>query len=193
MPKILKIKTVSKSNISSLTCRGIKSSMLDPIKLIRNILDKVYRHLLFYIENEFVRLYEKLSPSVTGIDAAITRVKKSKSGEWGSSIEMEGDFGDLYSNCNKDLLEKCIIKAGKIAKLKPESIDYVLKLMKVSMNHSYFKEPKGIFKTLNGFSMGDNSAARGSEIILRIYEKDIFGKIHNKNLENTHKIPKIQG
>ena len=185
MPKILKMKTISKSNISNLTCRGIKSSMHDPIKLVQKILDNIYSHLLFYIENEFVRLYGKLSPSVTGIDEAITRVKKSKTGEWGNSIEMEGDFGDLYSNCNKELLEKCIIKAGRIAKLQPESIDYVLKLMKVSMNHSYFKEPKGIFKTLNGFSMGDNSAARGSEIILRIHELDIFRNINHKKLENT--------
>ena len=53
------------------------------------------------------------------------------------------------------------------------------------MNHSYFKEPKGIFKTLMGFSMGDNSAARGSEIILRIFELDIFGKLHEKGLESN--------
>ena len=55
--------------------------------------------------------------------------------------------------------------------------------MSVSMNHSYFKEPKGIYKTLNGFSMGDNSAARGSEIILRIFELKIF-----KNYKNTNYI-----
>ena len=41
------------------------------------------------------------------------------------------------------------------------------------MNHSYFKEPTGIY-TLEEFSMGDNSAARGSELILRIYELQIF-------------------
>ena len=185
MPKILKLKIVAKSNISNLTCRGIKSSMLDPVKLIQKILDKVYSHLLFYIENEFIRLYGKLSPSVTGIDEAIARVKKSKMGNWGKSIEMEGDFGDLYSNCNKDLLEKCLIRVGKVANLKIESVEYVLTLMKVSMNHSYFKEPKGIFKTLKGFyfSMGDNSAARGSEIILRIFELDLFSKLHKKRLE----------
>ncbi len=54
----------------------------------KKILDNIYSHLLFYIENEFVRLYGKLSPSVTGIDEAITRVKKSKTGEWGNSIEI---------------------------------------------------------------------------------------------------------
>ncbi len=53
------------------------------------------------------------------------------------------------------------------------------------MTHSYFKQPKGIFKTLKGFSMGDNSAARGSEIILRIYELEIFKKIHRLKLEKN--------
>ena len=42
------------------------------------------------------------------------------------------------------------------------------------MMHSDFKEPGGIFKTMKGFSMGDSSAACGSEIILRIFELRIF-------------------
>ena len=137
MPKILKLKTISK--VSNLTCRGIKSSVNDPINLIQKILDKVYSHLLYYIEIEFTRLFGKLSPSVTGIDEA--RVKSSKTGEWGKSIEIEGDFGDLYSNCNKDLLENCLNTVGNICKLEPESLDYILNLLKVSMNHSYFKQP----------------------------------------------------
>ena len=45
------------------------------------------------------------------------------------------------------------------------------------MDHSYFKEPTGIFKTLNGFSLGDKSAARGSKIILRIADMDIFNSL----------------
>ena len=49
-----------------------------------------------------MRIFGKLSPSVTGIDEAIDRIKKSKTGNWGESIELEGDFGDLYSNCNKN-------------------------------------------------------------------------------------------
>ena len=53
------------------------------------------------------------------------------------------------------------------------------------MNHSYFKEPTGIFRTLEGFSMGDNSAARGSELILRIHELDIFKKIYEKKLQTS--------
>ena len=53
------------------------------------------------------------------------------------------------------------------------------------MNHSYFKQPNGTYETLNGFSMGDCSAARGSKIILRISELKIFKKLHlGKNMNN---------
>ena len=54
------------------------------------------------------------------------------------------DLGDLYSNCNRELSEKCMKTAGKIYKL--ELLDYILKLLRVTMNHSYVKQPKGIFK-----------------------------------------------
>ena len=126
-----------------------------------------------------MRIFGKLSPSVTGIDEAIDRIKKSKTGNWGESIELEGDFGDLYSNCNKNILEKCIIKACQIAKISTSSVDYIVTLMKCFMDHSYFKEPTGLFKTLEGFSMGDNSAVRGSELILRIYELNIFKELRD--------------
>ena len=54
------------------------------------------------------------------------------------------------------------------------------------MDHSYFKEPTGIFKTLKGFSMGDKSAARGSEIIVRIAEIEIFNSLScHKILKNV--------
>ena len=61
-------------------------------------------------------------------------------------------------------------------------------LIECIMNHSYFKQPTGTYKTLNGFSMGDCSAARGSELILRISELKIFKKLRNdKNLTNISK------
>ena len=185
MPKVLKLKTINKDNVENLNSRGIKSSMNDPIKLVQKTLDKLYNHMLFFIEREFLRLFGALSPSVTGVSEAIERIKKSKTGNWGTSIEMEGDFGDLYSNCNKKLLKSCIIKAGKIAKLERDSVDYIIKLMECSMSHSYFHEPQGIFKTLEGFSMGDNSAARGSELILRVFELDIYKSIYDRKL-NKH-------
>ena len=50
------------------------------------------------------------------------------------------------------------------------------------MTKSYFKEPNGIFKTLAGFSMGDIAASRGSEVILRGPELEIFRKLKQKNL-----------
>ena len=118
MPKVQKLKEISKNTVSELTCRGIKSSMNDPIKRVQITLDKIYSHLLFFVEQEFTRIFGKLSPSVTGINEAIERIKAFTTGEWGESVELEGDFGDLYSNCNKNLLEECIIKACKIAKIR---------------------------------------------------------------------------
>ena len=129
MPKLHELKEISKGTVENLTCRGIKSSMKDPIKRLQISLDKIYSHLLYFVEKEFSRLYGILSPSVTGIDEAMERIKKSKTGFWGSSIELEGDFGDLYSNCNKSLLESCINKAFKIAGLNSESVYYILNLI----------------------------------------------------------------
>ena len=185
MPKILKLKRISKENVEDLNCRGIKSSMHDPLKIVQKALDKIYSHLLYFIENEFWRRYGRLSPSVTGIEEAIERIKKTHTGNWGESLELEGDFGDLYSNCNKELLEECLKQSCKLAKFSQESIEFILNLMSVSMNHSYFKEPKGIYKTLKGFSMGDNSAARGSELILRIFELKIFKKLQERKLHKN--------
>ena len=73
-PKVLKLKEVSFSNISKLTSRGIKSSKKDPIKIVQKILDKIFNHLLFYVENEFNVKFSKWSPSVGGIDEAINRI-----------------------------------------------------------------------------------------------------------------------
>ena len=74
MPKLQKLKEINKDNTKHLTCRGIKSSMKDPIKREQIILDKIYSHLSYYVEKEFTRMYGVLSPSVTGIDEAVERI-----------------------------------------------------------------------------------------------------------------------
>ena len=135
--------------------------------MVQKILDKVFNHLLFYIEEKFKSLFGIISLSVTGVVEAIKRIKETKTGEWGKSIELEGDFSVLYSNCNNNLLLECVLEGCKCAKLHDSSISYIRLLIKCIMIHSYFKEPSGIFKTLKGFSMGDCSAARGSEIIFK--------------------------
>ena len=53
------------------------------------------------------------------------------------------------------------------------------------MNHSYFLEPTGTFRTLKSFSMGDCSAARGSEIILRVYEFEIWKKLVSRGFKKN--------
>ena len=79
-PKILKLKEINYENVIHLTSRGIKSSMKDPIKVVQQILDKIFNHLLFYVENKFNLKYSKLSTSVCGIEEAISRISDSKTG-----------------------------------------------------------------------------------------------------------------
>ena len=188
MPKILKMNTISRSGLPSLKSRGIKSALKDPIRMLQKSLDKIYSHLLNELECAFTRRFNILSPSVSGVDEAITRTQSSSTGSWGNSVELEGDFGDLYSNCNVNLLLSCLKRACKIAKFSNFSFLYIKQLVVCSMTHSYFKEPSGIFRTLMGFSMGDCSAARGSEIILRVYEFDIWKKLFFLKMhKNVHR------
>ena len=50
------------------------------------------------------------------------------------------------------------------------------------MNHLYFTEPLGNFRTLKGFSIGGCFAAHGSKIIQTVYEIKIFTKLARNNL-----------
>ena len=103
-PKIHKLKTVSYEKISELKSRGIKSSMKDPIKNIQVILDRIFDHILFYMEKHFHQRYGRMSPCVTGVLEAIERIKAADSGDFGESIEFEADFSDLYRNLYNNFL-----------------------------------------------------------------------------------------
>ena len=93
-----------------LKSRGIKSALNDPIYTIQKAIDKIYNHLLNEIECAFVRRFNILSPSVNGVDEAVSRIQLSRTGDWGKSVELEGDFGDLYSICNAKLLLDCLLR-----------------------------------------------------------------------------------
>ena len=80
MPKILKMKSISRSHFPNLTSRGIKSALHDPIKVVKKTLDKIYSHLIYFFEKTFISRFNLLSPSVNGIDEAIERIKSSKTG-----------------------------------------------------------------------------------------------------------------
>ena len=174
MPKVLKLKTIAPESVPFLKCRGIKSSMSDPIKSVQLALDHVFNHIIFYQEKHFVYKFGRNSPSVTGVDEAIFRHKKTKVGPFGHSLEVEADFGNLYSFCNMDLLKHHVAKGLKLAKITDASKDYIFNLIEVEMTRSYFKEPSGIYRTLLGFSMGDHAVARGSEVILFSCEIDTY-------------------
>ena len=95
MPKILKMKTISRSNLPILTSRGIKSALYDPDKAVQKTLDKIYGHLLHYVKQSFTSKFNLMSPSVNRIDEVIMRIKASKTGEW----ELEGDFSYSLQVC----------------------------------------------------------------------------------------------
>ena len=48
--------------------------MKDPIKIVQKILEEVFNHLLFYIQEKFKDLFGILSPTVTGVKEAIHRI-----------------------------------------------------------------------------------------------------------------------
>ena len=91
----------------------------------------------------------------------------------------------MYSNCNRDLLKRHVRHGAELAGLAENTIQYIFNLIHVNMEHSYFKEPSGIFHTTRGFSMGDNSASRGSEVILRDSELGTFAELQAHSLLHT--------
>jgi hypothetical protein len=167
LPKIQKLSKVDHTQVHLLRCRGIKSSLNDPIKIIQKVLDNVYSHLLFFIEAEFNTRYGRMSPSVSGVNEALERVKRLNTGAWGTTAQLDADFENMYSNCHKELLKRHVRHAAELAGFSEESIQYIFNLIHVNMEHSYFREPSGIFHTTRGYSMGEMSASRGSEVILR--------------------------
>ena len=181
-PKIQKMKNVDFEHIHQLKSRGIKSSMKDPIKRIQIVLNRIFEHLLYFVEKEFHNKFGKLSPSVTGTNEALERIRGATSGPCGKSLEGQSDFSDLYSNCSSTLLIAAVKRACILAEFSQETIDYILDLIEVNMAHSYFKEPAGIFHTESGFSMGDICAASGSELILRISELDTYQALSDNDL-----------
>ena len=65
--------------------------MKDPIAVIEKVLDKFYSYLLHILENDFIREFGFLSPSVTGVTEAIDRIKNHITGIWGQLMFLEGD------------------------------------------------------------------------------------------------------
>ena len=182
LPKIQKLTKVDHSEVERLRCRGIKSSLQDPIKIIQKALDSIFGHLLYYIEEEFISKFGRLSPSVSGVNEALERIKHLKTGAWGTTAQLDADFENMYSNCHKDLLKLHVRHAAELAGFSEDTIQYIFNLIHVNMEHSYFKEPHGIFHTTRGYSMADMSASKGSEVILRDSELGTFTALKSRDL-----------
>ena len=182
MPKVAKLKEINYASIKELKSRGIRSSLNDPLKIIQSVLNKIFGHILYFMEKHFHERFNRLSPSVTGINEAIQRITEVEHGEWGQSLEVQSDFSDLYSNIDEKLLKHNIAIGCKLANISESSQAYIFHLVEINMRNSYFKEPEGIFRTLTGFSMGDLCAADGSLLVLRGDEISIYVNLHNANL-----------
>ena len=182
LPKIQKLTKVDHSEVDRLRCRGIKSSLWDPIKIVQKALDSIFGHLLYYIEEEFISKFGRLSPSVSGVNEALEGIKHLKTGAWGTTAQLDADFENMYSNCHKDLLKLHVRHAAELAGFSEDTIQYIYNLIRVNMEHSYFKEPHGKFHTMRGYSMGDMSASKGSEVILRDSELGTFTALKSRDL-----------
>ena len=79
LPKCQKLKDVSHASVHLLKCRGIKSAMNDPIQVLQLILDKIYSHLLHHLEEHFMEEFGRLSPSVSGVQEALDRLRDTGS------------------------------------------------------------------------------------------------------------------
>jgi hypothetical protein len=182
MPKILKLPVVSPDSVSVLKSRGIKSSLNDPIRTVQIILDKFFNHILYYMELEFATKYSCYSPTVSGIDESLHRLRETSFERFGKGVILEADFSDMYSNINENLLKKYVKMGAELAGLNDDSIQYIFSLIEVNMRHSYFHEPDGIFRTKSGFSMGDVAASRGSDVVLRGAELLFYAELHSRGL-----------
>ena len=86
----------------------------------RKSLDKIYSFLLYHIEVEFRIRYGRLSPSVSGVIEALEHIKSFKMGAWGTTAQLDADFENMYSNCNRDLLKRHVRHGAELAGLSEE-------------------------------------------------------------------------
>ena len=103
MPKILKLPVVSPESVSLLKSRGIKSSLNDPIRTVQIILDKVFNHILFFMEQEFATKYSCYSPTVSGVDESLDRLRDTSFERFGRGRGLQL-FARLVHSVSEDNL-----------------------------------------------------------------------------------------
>ena len=79
---------MSYEKINELKSCGIKSLMKDPIKNVQVIFDRIFDHILYYIEQHFHQQFGRMSPCVTGVLEALERIKATENREFGESIDL---------------------------------------------------------------------------------------------------------
>ena len=62
-----------------------------------------------------------MGPSVVGVIEALQQLRNSEKGEWGSSVDLEGDFSDLYSNIDLYTFIKYVEMGSEMAGISKSS------------------------------------------------------------------------
>ena len=195
LPKVHKLQTPSFETFGSLTCRTIKAGNNDPLNAISAVIGKVTKHLVKMVKIYLIRKYG-FQPSVEGGDEAFERISSGKwKVEWSRSINAQGDIVNLYPSLDFKYVKIAYEKAFIIVKIDPETCQYIINGLYITMTNNVFRQPCGHFKSggttkkqsANGFAIGDLSAAAGSNLTLLISEDKILEKLKIENLlKNIH-------
>ena len=103
LPKVLKLVDPSVLSIDDLTSRGIKASLEDPVNSISAILAELSKTLFENLKREFKNRFGIDAPPKKGSDEAAKKLKNELLDEddWKSTMELNGDFSDMYSNAEE--------------------------------------------------------------------------------------------
>ena len=147
LPKVHKLQTPSFETFGSLTCRTIKAGNNDPLNAISAVIGKVTKHLVKMVKIYLIRKYG-FQPSVEGGDEAFERISSGKwKVEWSRSINAQGDIVNLYPSLDFKYVKIAYEKAFIIVKIDPESCQYIINGLYITMTNNVFRQPVGHFKS----------------------------------------------
>ena len=184
LPKVLKLKYPNIEYINDLTSRGIKASMADPINAISSILAEVSKELYKNLQIAFKDKFGRDAPPKIGSKEAAELLKNERLDidDWKRTLEVNGDFSDMYSNAVEQDVSNAYRLCFLFTKMCKESRQYILMLVHIILTFNFFKEPTGIFTSENGFAMGCRTSAISTDILLLASEFRLFSRIQTMNL-----------
>lgn len=187
LPKILKLKHPSFYSIDELTSRGIKSSMHDPINSIASILSELSKTLYENLKTAFKGLFGMEAPPKLGSDQAMKILSQETFHEdtWKSSLEVSGDFTDMYSNAQESDVISAYKLCFKYSNFCHETELFILELIQIVLRFNFFKQPTGIYTSDNGFAMGCKTSAISTDILLLASEFNSFWNMSKVQIQTV--------